>query len=47
MGELQGIVRFTFHPGQVEEFKRLSARCLEIVRAKDDHAHADLPRVAH
>jgi len=36
MGELQGIVRFTFHPGQVEEFKRLSARCLEIVRAKDD-----------
>ena len=35
MGELQGIVRFTFHPGQVEEFKRLSAECLEIVRAKD------------
>jgi quinol monooxygenase YgiN len=36
MGELQGIVRFTFHPGKVEEFKRLSAQCLEIVRAKDD-----------
>ena len=36
MGELQGIVRFTFHPGKVEEFKRLSAECLEIVRAKDD-----------
>jgi quinol monooxygenase YgiN len=35
MGELQGIVRFRFHPGQVEEFKRLSADCLEIVRAKD------------
>lgn len=35
MGELQGIVRFTFHPGKVEEFKRLSAECLEIVRAKD------------
>jgi quinol monooxygenase YgiN len=36
MGELQGIVRFTFHPGKVEDFKRLSAECLEIVRAKDD-----------
>ena len=35
MGELQGIVRFTFHAGKVEEFKRLSAQCLEIVRAKD------------
>jgi quinol monooxygenase YgiN len=33
---LQGIVRFTFHPGKVEEFKRLSAECLEIVRSKDD-----------
>ena len=36
MAELQGIVRFTFHPGKVEEFKRLSAECLEIVRARDD-----------
>jgi quinol monooxygenase YgiN len=35
MGELQGIVRFTFHAGKVDEFKRLSAECLEIVRAKD------------
>ena len=35
MGQLQGIVRFTFHEGQVEEFKRLSAECMEIVRAKD------------
>ena len=35
MGELQAIVRFTFHPDKVEEFKRLSAECLEIVRAKD------------
>ena len=35
MGELQGIVRFTFHKGTVEEFKRLSALCLEIVRAED------------
>ena len=35
MGALQGIVRFTFHPGKVEEFKRISAECLEIVRAED------------
>jgi quinol monooxygenase YgiN len=33
--ELQSIVRFRFHEGQVEEFKRLSAVCMEIVRAKD------------
>ena len=35
MDELQGIVRFTFHAGMVEEFKRLSAECMEIVRSKD------------
>src|SRR3954468_3376591 len=35
MGELQAIVRFTFHAGKVEEFKRLSAECMEIVRTKD------------
>lgn len=35
MGELQGIVRFTFHADKVEDFKRLSAECLEVVRAKD------------
>ena len=35
MSELRGIVRFTFHAGMVDEFKRLSAECLEIVRAKD------------
>jgi quinol monooxygenase YgiN len=31
----QGIVRFKFHEGKLEEFKRLSARCMEIVRTKD------------
>ena len=36
MGELQGIVRFTFHADKVDEFKRLSAECLEIVRSKDE-----------
>jgi quinol monooxygenase YgiN len=35
MDELQGIARFTFHEGMIEEFKRLSALCLEIVRTKD------------
>jgi quinol monooxygenase YgiN len=33
--ELQAIVRFRFHDGDVEEFKRLSAECMDIVRAKD------------
>ena len=33
--ELQGIVRFRFHDGAVEEFKRLSKQCMEIVRAQD------------
>ena len=35
MSELQGIARYTFHEGKLEEFKRLSAQCMEIVRAKD------------
>ena len=33
--ELQAIVRFRFHDGDVDEFKRLSAQCMEIVRAQD------------
>jgi quinol monooxygenase YgiN len=33
--ELQAIVRFRFHDGAVEEFKRLSAECMEIVPAQD------------
>jgi quinol monooxygenase YgiN len=35
MGELIGIVRFTFHEGNVEEFKRLSAQCMEVVRSNE------------
>ena len=35
MSELLGIARFKFHEGKVDEFKRLSAQALEIVRAKD------------
>jgi quinol monooxygenase YgiN len=35
MGELLGIARFRFHPGKVEEFKRISAQAMDIVRAKE------------
>jgi quinol monooxygenase YgiN len=35
VSELQGIVRFKFHDGKLEEFKRLSAQAMEIVRTKD------------
>jgi quinol monooxygenase YgiN len=33
--ELQSIVRFRFHDGQLAEFQRLSAICMEIVRERD------------
>ena len=33
--ELQAIVRFRFHDGDVEEFKRLSGLCMEVVRTQD------------
>jgi quinol monooxygenase YgiN len=32
---LQGIARCEFHGGQLEEFKRLAAQVMEIVRNKD------------
>jgi quinol monooxygenase YgiN len=35
VSELQGIARFKFHEGKLEEFKRLSVQCRDIVRAKD------------
>ena len=35
MSELLGIARFKFHEGKLEEFKRLSAEAMEIVRTKD------------
>jgi quinol monooxygenase YgiN len=35
MSELQGIARFKFDEGRLEEFKRLAAQCMEIVRTKD------------
>jgi quinol monooxygenase YgiN len=38
VSELQAIGRFEFHEGELEEFKRLAAQCMEIVRAKDTGA---------
>ena len=35
MSELQGIARFTFHEGKVEEYKRLAKESMEVVRTKD------------
>jgi quinol monooxygenase YgiN len=35
VSELLGIARFKFHEGKLEEFKRLAAQCMEIVRTKD------------
>lgn len=35
MAGLIGIAHFTFHEGLAEEFKRLSQRCMDIVRAED------------
>jgi quinol monooxygenase YgiN len=35
VSELQGIARFKFHEGKLEEFKRLSAQCMEIVQTQD------------
>lgn len=35
MTELRGIVRFKFHAGKLEEFKRLSDECMAIVKTQD------------
>jgi len=35
MEEIKGIARVTFHPGKVEEWKRLTEAAMEIVRTKD------------
>ncbi len=35
MDEIKGIARVKFHPGKVEEWKRLSAEAMEIVRTRD------------
>jgi quinol monooxygenase YgiN len=35
VSEIQGVGRIKFHDGRLEEFKRLAAQCMDIVRAKD------------
>jgi quinol monooxygenase YgiN len=35
MTEIRGIAKLKIHPGKLEEFKRLQAKCLESVRTKD------------
>jgi quinol monooxygenase YgiN len=35
LSEIQGVSRFKFQEGKAEEFKRLSAQAMDIVRAKD------------
>jgi quinol monooxygenase YgiN len=35
VSELQGIARIKFHEGKLEEFKRLAAQSMVIVRTKD------------
>jgi quinol monooxygenase YgiN len=35
VSELLGIARFKLHEGKLDEFKRLSAQAMEIVRTKD------------
>jgi len=35
VSELMGIARFRFHEGKLDEFKRLAAQAMEIVRTKD------------
>jgi quinol monooxygenase YgiN len=35
LSEIQGVSRFKFHEGKAEQFKRLSAQAMDIVRAKD------------
>jgi quinol monooxygenase YgiN len=35
VSELVGIARFKMHEGKLDEFKRLSAQAMEIVRTKD------------
>src|ERR1041385_8463930 len=35
MDEIKGIARVKFHPGKLEEWKRLTEQAMEIVRTKD------------
>jgi quinol monooxygenase YgiN len=35
VSEVEGIAQFKFHEGKLEEFKRLSARAMDIARTRD------------
>ena len=35
MSEIQGIARLKIHAGKLEEFKRVAAQCMQVVRTKD------------
>ena len=35
VGEILGIARFRFHEGKLDEYQRLSAQAMEIVKSKD------------
>src|SRR5215472_3783398 len=41
MNELQSIARLKIHPGKLEEFKRLAAKCMESVRTRDNTLQYD------
>ncbi|HZD23495.1 MAG TPA: antibiotic biosynthesis monooxygenase [Acidimicrobiia bacterium] len=36
MDEIKGIARVKFHPGKLDEWKRLTEQAMEIVRSKDE-----------
>lgn len=36
MNEIKGIARVRFHPGKVDEWKRLTEEAMEIVRSQDE-----------
>jgi hypothetical protein len=38
LSEIKGVNRLKFHEGKVEEFKRLSAQAMDIVRGSDERA---------
>lgn len=46
VNEIKGIARVNFHPGKVEERKRLSAEAMEIVRTRDSGKSEQRCRVA-
>lgn len=35
MNEIQGIARLKIHDGKLEQFKKVAAQCMEVVRTKD------------